>query len=90
MVRCKQCGYYQVAFGTTCLSLTPNQFTGYKNLIEDYYTMYKDDECENTKCIHIPTPVKALTQLYTLKELARLIALLEHAEATIAVEKLMA
>lgn len=90
VVRCNGCGYLQVAFGTTCTSLTEKQFDGFKNLIADYHHMYRNEVCPNAKCIQIPTPVKALTLLYTVTELAQLQELLEQAEACMEVEKLMA
>ena len=89
VVRCDSCGYLQVAFGTTCIALTVKQFGRFKNLIDDYHCMYRNEVCPSAKCVHIPTPIKAMTLLYTVTELTHLQEMLEQAEACLEVEKLM-
>lgn len=90
VVRCGSCGFVQVAFGTACIALTVAQFHRYKRSVESYYEMYRNEVCHNAKCVHMPTPAKSLTLVYTVKELKQLSELLEQADACLEVEKLMA
>lgn len=89
VVRCGNCGYVQVAFGTTLIALTLNQFTRFRKLVEDQEGIHRDEPCPNAKCIHMPTPARNMTLVYTIRELRQLQELLNQADACLQVERLM-
>ncbi len=91
VVRCGSCGYVQVAFGTTCMALTLSQFGKFRQLVAKCGEMQGTEAaCATSKCIHIPTPAKAMTMVCTVRELQQLTELLEHADACLQVEQLLA
>lgn len=87
VVRCKDCGHYQLAFGTVMLTLQKEEFTKLVNACNRSLTA--DDLCagQHVKSIYIPTPCAGMSLLLTNAELKQLTAMLDTADSE---EKMLA
>lgn len=89
VVRCKQCGHYQIAFVSTMLTLTEPDFdifcrqVGYK-AAQSYSNMNQD-----SKIIMIATPSQDVHLILTPAELSRLHKTLEEADTEIKAQELL-
>lgn len=83
VIRCKDCGNYQMAYGNALLSLTDVQLSDlYKNVIKRNF----DEDVslsEHSKCISIPILKYDFHLLFTKKELTRLYEILEIVDTEI-------
>jgi hypothetical protein len=79
VVRCRHCGYYQLAFGSTLLTLVKKDFEAICELVK--YKCSEDDFSfsENSKSVIIPTSSFGVHMLLTKKEANRLNKILEEA-----------
>lgn len=89
VVRCKQCNCYQLAFGTTLITLTQQDFKAicktakYKCIEEDF------SFSKHSKCVVIPTPSCGLFLLFTREEAIRFNEILEEADNEEKVQRLL-
>ena len=88
VVRCKSCGYYHVAFGTTVLKFTEESFIEFTFLTERYLLEYADACNKMSKMISIETDSKNIGLIYSYNELERLCNLLKEAREVLKREKL--
>jgi hypothetical protein len=80
VVRCKQCGHYQIAFGSTMLTLVKKDFEAICKMVK-YKSSEKDSSfSEHSKCVVIPTPSYGLHMLLTKNEANRFNEILEEAD----------
>lgn len=80
IVRCKDCGQYQLAFGTTMLTLTQLDYETLYGILESKSSMNVEVHSEHTKCMIIPTPAYGLYLILTKKVVDTLCCMLEKAE----------
>jgi hypothetical protein len=80
VVRCKQCGHYQLAFISTMLSLTQNEFEKFCQLV--YYKCQEPDAAllPNSKCIVIPTPGSKFCLVLSKVEAVKLCSILDEVD----------
>lgn len=81
VVRCGKCGHYQVAFASTMLNMTEEDFVKLCQLVKT--KMEEPDHYNNpsAKCIVVPTASKGMYMLLTRKEAERLNEILEEADS---------
>ena len=80
VVRCKQCGHYQVAFISTMLTLTENNFQALCKIVQ--HKCIEADYCfaENSKSVIIQTASEGMYLLLTSGEVKRFNYILEEAD----------
>lgn len=89
IVRCKNCGHYQLAYLCICIVIEQEEF---KTFCETVLTKYEESHpscAEHTKCVLIPTPATNVSFLLTKAEAKRLIEILEEADNEIKAQSLM-
>jgi len=86
---CKNCKYFQLAFGSTLLTLTESDFNVLHNLTEQLIVARNDYVDEEIKQVIIPTPYPGMNMLLTIKELRQLDIMLEEAENEMASQALL-
>ncbi len=80
IVKCKDCGQYQLAFGTSMLTLSQLDYETLYGILLSKSSLHIDAHTEHTKSIVIPTPAYGLFLILTKKEVALLCSMLEKAE----------
>ncbi len=83
VVRCNQCRHIHIAFGTTILAFTRDQYHDFVRMIGEQYRLHKNDCCRDQKIIQIPTDARSIMLAYTPGELEKLFNLLEKANTLI-------
>ena len=86
VVRCQECGHYQLAFGTTMLTLSNEDFKTLHGIVQQKYLSV----CKNEACVHeygaeaksvvISTPFTGMCIVVTRKELNHLNSMMENAD----------
>jgi hypothetical protein len=88
VLRCLHCQHLHVGFGTTVQAFTRDQFYEFKAVVEEQYALHRSDRERNRKQVYIATAAKAVTLIYSLRDLERLTELLEKADERLSIEKL--
>lgn len=81
VVRCTQCGHYQVAFISTALSLNKKEFTYFCQLVASKCAESCYAFAEHSKCIILETACTGICLVLTWKEVNQLHQILETADA---------
>jgi len=90
VVQCKDCNYYQLAFGSTMLSVSPKDFETLSDVVKNKYNEIDLDFAENSRNIVIPTPSYGICMLLTKEEANRFHEILEAADTEGKVQQIMA
>ncbi len=80
VVRCKDCGMYQIAYSGVLLILSSKNFEILRSTVKNKCTEENNLMYPNTKTIVIPTPSKDVKMLLTPKETAVFSTILEEAD----------
>lgn len=88
VIRCQQCQHIHVAFGSTVMAFTLEEFYGFKKTVEEYNFHYSNLPGNNRKQIQLPTANRSISLLYSRNELEKLSSLLDHAIECLCKEKL--
>jgi ribosomal protein S27E len=80
VVRCKDCGHYQVAYASMALTFSVNDFKVFCSKVKRKSLEMDCSLAEHSKSIVITTPCKNITMLLTRKEAMRFAAILDEAE----------
>ena len=80
VVRCKQCGLYQLAFMCIVITLTKQDFFAFCGIVKRKYEEANYAHSENSKCIIIQTPAEGISFLLTKNEVKRFTEILEEAD----------
>ena len=90
ITRCASCRHLHIAFGTTVLALNQEQFYAYAETVSSCYQANRDRDCPDQKAIQIPTIVKSILLLYSVRELSHLLHLLTEVKEILRKEHLFA
>lgn len=90
VTRCSRCRHLHVAFGTTVLAFTTDQFYEFAQQIEGYREMHRHTSCPEEKNIQVPTLLRTVMLLYSYRELDALYSLLADARKKLDHEQLVA
>lgn len=88
-VKCRKCGHIQLAFGTTAMALTVEQFDQFLETIKDLRELHQHTMFPNQKCVNIPTAAKGLVLVYSLSDLELLNKMLDKVREKLEREKLL-
>jgi len=80
VVQCKDCGYYQLAYGNTMLSLSGEDFRKMRSIVKMKQMEVDFAASENTRNVVIPTPSPGQYLLLTKEESNRFHEILEAAD----------
>lgn len=89
VIRCKQCSNYQIGFGTSVITYSPEQF---EILQEEIFLQKKQNEFikdKYQKSIIIPSFSRSVQFVVNYKELSRLIDLLEEASCMLKFKEML-
>ncbi len=89
VVCCRECGYYQVAYLSSMLTLSPNDFRVFCKKVKTLIQKCDTDYPANTKCIFVPTPTEGNYILLTRKEALQLNDILEEVDNEIKAQALL-
>lgn len=89
VVLCAKCNHIQIAFGTTIICLTEEQFAYFKMSAYNQFNHYKDDGFPQQKIIQMPTFSVNTKIILSFIELKKLIELIEEADILIQVDKII-
>lgn len=89
IVRCKQCGHYQVAFVTTMLTLQDVDFDIFKKQIHYKAIQAYSQVNRDAKIVMVSTPSKDVYLILTPGELHRLHEILEYADNEMKAQELL-
>lgn len=81
IVRCKDCGHFQIAFLSTMLTLTAPDFQHLRKLVNNKLESIDETYSGRAKSIALPTPSQGIWLLLTSLELKRFYAALEEADS---------
>lgn len=90
VVQCKDCGYYQVAFGTMLLSLSSHDYQILCSVVKSKQGEIDFAASDNTRNVVISTPSQGQYMLLTRPESNRLHEILEAADTEEKTKQLMA
>ncbi len=89
VIRCAGCKHFQVAFGTTVLCLSQSQYNDLALHMRDQFSLYKYDEKDMRKIIHLPTYCEHAFMVLNVKELKRFLVLVNEADMMMEVQSLL-
>lgn len=90
IIRCIECDHFQIGFGTTVISFTPDQFTRFKKSAElQYILLKKDKSIPLRKDIDLPTFSENVQLMLNHAELVKFWDLIEEASVMLQLEKLL-
>lgn len=80
VLRCKQCGLYQLAFMCIAITVTQENFCAFCRIVKHKCEEAAYSFAEHSKCIIIQTPAEGICFLLTKKEAKKFTEILEEAE----------
>lgn len=89
VIKCNTCKNIQIAFGTTAIAYTEQEFYEFKKSVFEYHNHREFDTCPDSKNNYFETPTPNVMLVYNLTEMKNLITLLEGAYIALEVEKLV-
>lgn len=90
VVYCKQCNRYQLAFGSTLLTLKPHDFIVFCNVVKTKCREENDlSGAEHSKTVVIPAPCDGMYMLLTKKEAHLFHRILEEADTEMKTQQLL-
>jgi hypothetical protein len=80
VVRCKECGHYQLAYLCVMVTLEEKQFCSFRKRIQQQYedSLYLSND--NCKCVVVHTAATGTNFLFTRREIKRFAELLDEAD----------
>ncbi|SEA03313.1 hypothetical protein SAMN05192529_106150 [Arachidicoccus rhizosphaerae] len=90
ILRCRQCGYYQIGFAGVMLSLNIEDYTKFCQLIEHLATKQVPVEKWSARHIVIPTPYYGVNMLLCKHEIDDLSQLISKADSEQLAQSMMA
>ena len=90
VVQCKDCNYYQLGFGSTMLSLSPDDFETLGKVVRHKYNEIDFGLSESIRNVVIPTPSHNVFLLLTKEEANRFHEILEAADNEAKAQQMLA
>jgi hypothetical protein len=80
VVRCKECGHYQLAYLCVMVTLDEKQFYSFRKMIQQHYedSLYVSNE--HCKSVVVQTPAGGTNFLFSAREIKRFAELLDEAD----------
>lgn len=80
VVRCKECGHYQLAYLCIMVTLEEKEFSSFCRMIQQHYEDSIHLSNDNCKCVVVQTPASGTHFLFSRKEIRRFAELLDSAD----------
>jgi hypothetical protein len=87
VVRCADCRHIQVGFGTTAISYSSEEFEELRQNLRQCHDFYQDSPFPEMKCVHFQQMGSQVKLVYSPREVARLLDLVEMAALMLEIEK---
>ena len=85
---CGQCNRLQVAFCTTVVSFSREQFYDFITTVDTLYKQYNLHLCRDKKMVHVPLPAKGVAMICSINELKVLLYLLVEGRNSLEYEEI--
>lgn len=89
VVQCEACGYFQLSFGTTMLTLNNSNYKAFVDMVstkkEDHIPMTD----KNIKCVVLSTPSNCIHTILTENELDKLYHMLQEADTEMKTQQML-
>lgn len=82
IVFCRRCSHYQIAFGTSLINMSEEEFTEFNNVAREQYAEQKNNGMEWYKNIQLPVFAQNNLMVLSYVELKLMIDMLNEARAT--------
>lgn len=89
VIKCHGCEHLQLAFGTTAITFTNEQFDEFANTIREYHEAYREEFFRDQKTIRIPTTAVSIALAFSVNEMEKLMDMLNEALVLIQVDELL-
>lgn len=89
LIQCCKCQSFQLAFGTTVVSFSADEYAGFKYEMYEQKKVYKYDGFLQQKTIHLPLFVVNAAMVVNYNELLKLVELIEQAELMMEVNEII-
>jgi hypothetical protein len=89
VIECMECNYLRVCFSNTMLTLQPQDYQAFYDLVCWKKETHLSVHDENTKCIVLATPCRSVQIILSGRELSDLYNMLEHADVEIRTQQLL-
>lgn len=80
VVRCRECSYYQIGFGTTVININKSEMEAFRGMITHQLENPNTALNDEAKAAWLPTPYDGFSMILSFKELRMLNAMLSAAE----------
>src|SRR5688572_22384983 len=88
VIRCNGCEHLQLAFGTTAITFTFEQFDEFAETIREYHIAYRDDCFKDQKTIRIPTIAQSISLAFSVNEMEKLMQMLDETQVLMQADEL--
>lgn len=90
IIRCMDCDHFQIGFGTTVISFSPDQFEKFrKSALQQSTFFQKEVDSPLRKDINLPSFNKNVQLMLNYFELVELLGLVEEANVMLQLQKLL-
>ncbi len=80
VVRCKECGHYQLAYLCVMVTLDEKEFRSFRRMVQQQYENSLHIPNDLCKCVIVQTPAAGTCFLFTKREIKRFTELLDEAD----------
>ncbi len=80
VVRCRECGHYQIAYLCVMLTLDEKEFRSFHRMVQQHYEVSACITNDLCKCIVVQTPATNTCFLFSKREIKRFAELLDEAD----------
>jgi ribosomal protein S27E len=89
VVKCNSCRHFQVAFGTTVLVFTKDEFLDFCEIVNAETNEWYNDGFPQSKSIFIPTKCRDVALIFSYKEILKLHHVLANASLILQAHELL-
>lgn len=80
VVRCRECGHYQLAYLCVMVTLDEKEFQSFRRMVQQQYENSLHITNDLCKCVIVQTPAAGTCFLFTKREIKRFTELLDEAD----------
>lgn len=90
VVRCKECGHYQLAYLCVMVTLGEKEFRSFRRMIQQHYEDSLQLTNDHCKCVVVQTPATGTNFLFSRREIKRFTELLDEADTEESTQSMLA
>ncbi len=89
IVRCNNCMHYRIAFGTTMMCFSEDEFQEFQKEIQEQFDLFPHEGFLDQKIIQVLLPTQNVSMILNFKELEKLYSMLTEANLMQEVESIL-